>query len=165
MEYNTDILFLIPKINIIKKKFDTVIFAVQIHSPDHQSFNNSNPHCINGTIGAKLDNGLIVDHTDFIVSRGMLNLYDSDSVFYISQINKKESNLSKILSINQIDHIYICGLEAEKSIFSTSLDCIKFGYKCTIIEDMSFGIDPDNVKNGFDYLKKIGVNFLDYKFI
>ena len=136
MDYNTDVLFLIPKINIIKKKFDTVIYAVQVHSPDHQSFNSfTPPHCINGTDGAKLDGGLIVEHTDFIVSRGMLNLYDSDSVFYISQINKKESNLLKILNINQIDHIYVCGLEADKSIFSTVLDCIKFGYKSTIIED------------------------------
>lgn len=162
-----DVLTIIPIINKIRNLFDYVIFVKDWHPKYHSSFKDyggSYPiHCVQNSVGAELNPGLIVNDTDLIIHKGTLEMHDSDSAFYNAAIIEKESNLRKILEEHNILNLYFCGVMPEQFVFSTVMDAVRFKYSCTIIKDLCLGINNENAEIGYKYLEKLdGVYVTDW---
>lgn len=153
-------------INKYRKKFNFIIFIQDWFSRDHAIFkNNKIRKCIAGTYGAKINEGLIIDHSDYIIHINTINLYTSNSAFYnVKSGNVScESDLKNILGEHLIKKIYLCGIDLENQIFSTALDANTFGYECCIIRDLSVGQDEKKIEICLNYLKTIGIKIINYK--
>ena len=173
------ILKVIPIINDIKKKFDIVIFIKELNSFNHNSFidygGDEPSHCVKNTTGADLVQWLNLEEIDYIINIQTLVMYASDSAFYNAKTLdfKKESKLNMILKQNNIDEVFLCGVNIEKFLFPTALDTMRFGYNCTIIidccnnpnnkdtNDSSINVaDKEKVMKCFKYLETVGVKLI-----
>lgn len=151
---------IIPIINRLKQKFKVVIFVKDCHPFDHISFQTQPKHCIKNTKGVEIHKGVDICSSDYIIHKGLLTLYDSDSAFYDAQIIQKETKLNSILETNNIKNVYICGLTFENEIFSTALDCTKFRYKTYVILDAVCCKNASNQNKVLNFIKTIGVNIV-----
>jgi len=155
---------IIPLINRIRKKFDTVIFSQDWHPKIHTSFKEYGggypKHCIQNTYGADLNNGLSFSDKDIIIKKGTYETCDSSSVFYDGTVIDKRTILDNVLMIHKIREIYIVGIGVEEVIFSTALDALKFGYKCKIIGDCVSYFDKENGIKSIEFLKTLGIEFV-----
>lgn len=158
---------IIPIINRVRDYFKIVIFVQEWHPKDHVSFycagGNQPPHCIAGTKGAELNGGLDLNDRDFIIHKGTLVLYDSNSAFYDATTINKTTNLLPILKHHRIKELYLCGVTLEGDILSTAIDAQKFHYETKIIEDATMGIHPIQMKTAREYLVNVGVEFVNSK--
>lgn len=155
------VLEVVPKLNNLKKDFKITVFGIQQHPKTHHSFKefdgSKDPHCVDGTYGCELNSGIVVEEQDFIVPRGTLNLFDSDSGFWNSQEKKKGTDLLKILKNSGVSKLYILGVDAEIVVFSTALDAVKFKYDTYVVEDVCVYTDADKWGKCLDFLKTVGV--------
>lgn len=156
---------IIPKINRIKKYFNTIVFCKNWHPVNHESFLEYggiwNVNCVKHTEGAELHNGLYInDKHDYILHKEIIEKFDSYSSFYNSKESNNKTNLDKILEENEIQDVYICGIGGEYSIYATALDAIKFRYKVFLIMDAIINIQEEKAKQCYDYLDKLEIKFL-----
>lgn len=131
---------LILKVNKIYDKFDLIIFNQK---------NSSNKNEKNKFI-KKSENDYVINKTD----------YDDDSSFFISKLRNEETILNVILKEKKINDIYLCGIYIENEIFSTVLDGIKFRYNVFVISDIIIGKDEIKTNKAIDFLKKLGIKFI-----
>jgi len=155
---------IIPIINRIRSNFNIVIFTKDWHPENHSSFKkdggSSNPHCIQNTKGAEIHNNITVQSKDLMVHKGTLQKYQPHSAFYNAKDIGKESNLNELLRINEVDELYICGIGIDDCIFSTVLDCMRFGYKYIIIEDAVSYFNKDNKDKVMTFLNTMNTQFM-----
>lgn len=144
----------VPKINSVKNMFKHIIYVVKEYPRTHSSFKGFGGErtatCVVNSNGAQLYSGLVVDvNYDIQIKLSMLNLYDSDSAFWISRT--KESDLIKTLRQHSINKIFIVGV----NVFTTALDCIRFRLDTTILTDLcSNSKESDKDTNRFEFLEK-----------
>lgn len=157
-------LSIIPQINNIRDKFDHVIFVKDWYPKSHVRFTKqcTKIYCIQNTPGAELNPGLIVKDKDFIIHKGTLELYDSDSAFYNAKLIGKSSKLNSIITENNITALYFCGMLPEEIVFSTVIDAYKFKHQSiTIIKDLCAGLNSTKIERGYKYLSSLGINIVD----
>ena len=71
-----------PRLNALADDFDLVVATRDWHPPDHQSFQEQWPvHCVAGTPGAELHDGLDQSKVDVIVDKGQSSDTDGYSGF------------------------------------------------------------------------------------
>lgn len=131
-------------IKTIKQKKEEgyyIIFTKDWHTPDHVSFEEWPPHCVQNTDGAKL----LIDESlaDLITTKGDLPDSDSYSIFYRGF--QVESELSSILKEHDIDEIELCGLALDVCVFATYKDALEKGYKVKVLTEFSKPINKDFV--------------------
>jgi len=158
----------IPKINeiIANEHFDMIIFSKDYHPINHCSFIEQGgewePHCIIDTSGAELTTKLKCNKNYEIVTKGSIINYDSYSAFYNAEQIKKENNLRELLTVNDINTLYICGVAIEYCVFFTVMDAIKFGYDVYFINNASAGINNDNIKTSIEKMKYFGAKVINF---
>lgn len=155
---------IISTINRIRDSFQTVIFTKDWHPNNHSSFKNFggqyNPHCIQETVGAEIHQFVKTTDNDAFVYKGTFQKYEPYSAFYNAKDIGKQTNLNEIIKANNVNNLYICGIGFDGCIFATALDCIKFGYKCTIIEDAVSYFDKKNYENAKKFLESMNISFI-----
>jgi nicotinamidase/pyrazinamidase len=132
---------LIKTINQKKSEGYKIIFSKDWHTPDHVSFEEWPPHCVQNTDGAKL----LIDESlaDHIILKGDLPDSDSYSIFYRGF--QVESELVDILKNDNIDELEICGLALDVCVFATYKDAKDKGYKVKVLTDFSKPINQNFV--------------------
>ncbi|WP_338983987.1 isochorismatase family protein [Spiroplasma endosymbiont of Othius punctulatus] len=127
---------IISKIKEYKANNDFVVFSGDFHPEKHISFKFWPAHCVQDTQGVKF----MVDEkfADLIIKKGTKVDYDSYSAFYIG--NKVDSGLDQWLKTNQVTEIEVCGLALDVCVGATYVDCVNFGYKSTILNELSKSI-------------------------
>jgi nicotinamidase/pyrazinamidase len=154
---------LIPKINRIRDHFEIVIFATDVHPDNHISFKKYGgklpEHCVVGSYGSQIHQDLIVKPLDYIITRGTLPEYDSESIFYNADSIENISKLKTILVSNKIKNLYFCGNGLDSIIFSSIIDAINYKFDCCIL------IDLVTFTHKFDecikYLESIGAKIVN----
>jgi nicotinamidase/pyrazinamidase len=161
-------LVIIPMINRIRDGYDYIIFTKKQLQYNHSIFKqfggNYPSHCVPYTIGEKINDDLIVKPTDIIIHRGTLQKYDSNSAFYDAESISKSTKLNQILCAHNIDKLYFCGNGMDNSIYSTILDALNYKYKCHIIKNAVTCVNQIKMNNCIDYLKTLGVSFIDFEY-
>ena len=150
----------VPIINDLSKHFDNVAITQDWHTKGHASFASSYPgkkpfettelyygtqvlwpdHCIQGTKGAELVDGLDIPHAQMIVRKGFHQEIDSYSAFFEAD-RKTPTGLQNYLKERGITSIYVVGLATDFCVAWTAMDGVSSGFEVTVIEDATRAID------------------------
>jgi nicotinamidase/pyrazinamidase len=150
----------IPVINGIMPRFDSVVASQDWHPADHSSFASQHigqqpgnvielegisqilwpDHCIQHCPGASFAAGLEVQHFDWIVRKGDDRSIDSYSAFFDND-HRKATGLERWLRDRGIERIAVCGLATDYCVKFTVLDALKLGFETTLIQDATRGVN------------------------
>jgi nicotinamidase/pyrazinamidase len=167
----------VPIINKLAPAFENVIVTQDWHTPGHISFASAHPgkkpfesvklgygnqvlwpdHCIQGTPDAALLKDLSLPKAQLVIRKGYHQSTDSYSAFMEAD-GKTSTGLAAYLKAHGVDTVYVCGLATDFCVAWTALDARKAGFKASVIEDASRGIDLNgSLKAAWDQMAKAGV--------
>jgi exosome complex component RRP4 len=102
-------------------------------------------HCVQGSWGSQLHPDLIVRQHDSInVYKGTNSLIDSYSAFWDNG-KLSETSLGTDLLSRGITDVFACGIAYDYCVGFTALHANEYGFKTTLIEDASRGIDGKTI--------------------
>lgn len=151
---------IIPLVNHLARRFETVVLTQDWHPANHTSFAANHPgraafetiplpygaqilwptHCVMGTPGAALHPGLDIPHACAIIRKGSHRDVDSYSAFLEADRTTK-TGLDGFLAARGITDVYLCGLATDFCVAWSAEDARQFGFCSTIIEDACRAID------------------------
>jgi nicotinamidase/pyrazinamidase len=168
---------IVPLINRLAKSFANVILTQDWHTPDHVSFASQHPgkkpfetltlaygnqvlwpdHCVQGTPGAELVQGLRVPHARLVLRKGFHKSVDSYSAF-LEADQKTQTGLSGYLRTAGIQRVFFCGLATDYCVAWSALDARKLGFSAAVIDDACRGIDLNgSLAKAWEDMTKAGV--------
>lgn len=168
---------IIPLINRLAPKFETVVLTQDWHPANHISFAANHPgrkpfetmalpygeqvlwptHCVMDTPGAALHPDLHVPHAVLVQRKGSHRNVDSYSAF-LEADRTTATGLEAYLRALGIKHIYICGLATDFCVAWSAEDASHAGFAVTIIEDACRAIDLDgSLAAAWEKLARAGV--------
>lgn len=102
-------------------------------------------HCVQGSWGSKLHPDLLVPEKGAIqVYKGINSLIDSYSAFWDNG-KLSETSLNRELVSRGITDVYACGIAYDYCVGSTALHANEYGFKTTLIEDATRGVDGKTI--------------------
>jgi nicotinamidase/pyrazinamidase len=167
----------VPVINELAKRFETVVLTQDWHPPGHCSFATSHPgskpfdsiglpygeqvlwpdHCVQGSDGAALHKDLAVPHAQLVLRKGWRKEVDSYSAF-LEADRKSRTGLEGYLEERGVKRVLVCGLATDFCVAWTALDARKLGFKAAVIEDACRAIDMQgSLAAAWERMKKAGV--------
>lgn len=168
---------IVPLINRIALKFETVIITQDWHPPGHTSFAANHPgkqpfetitlpygpqvlwptHCVMASKGAALHPDLAIPNTSLILRKGANPNVDSYSAFLEADRITK-TGLDGYFASRGVTEVYLCGLALDYCVAWSAEDARRFGLKTTIIEDACRAIDlDDSLRLAWERLSEAGV--------
>lgn len=150
----------VPVINRIAPRFETVVLTQDWHPRGHASFASSHPgaapfstttmpygpqvlwpdHCVQETAGAAFHAGLDVPGAQAIIRKGTRRTVDSYSGF-VEADRRTLTGLAGYLRERGIAHVVLVGLATDYCVAWTALDARRLGFTTTVIEDACRAID------------------------
>ncbi len=150
----------IPVVNRLARAFGRVVLTQDWHPRDHVSFAANHPgtqpfgmidlpygpqvlwpvHCVQGSTGAALADGLDVPHAQLIVRKGYHQQIDSYSALFEAD-RKTPTGLLGYLRELGIRHVFCVGLATDFCVAWSALDARAAGLDVTVIEDACRAID------------------------
>ena len=167
----------VPVINKLIDKFDTIIQTQDWHPAGHSSFASSHKgkdpfdtievdygtqvlwpdHCVQGKEGADFHPDLNIKKTQVIIRKGFRKEIDSYSTFFEND-QKTTTGLTGYLKQRGITDLYTVGLATDFCVKWSILDGIDEGFTMHIVEDAVKGIDLDgSVEQAWKEMKEKGV--------
>ena len=151
---------IVPLVNQLARKFENVVVTQDWHTPGHISFASSHAgkkpfetkrlrygeqvlwpdHCIQGTRGAALHDGLDVPHAQLVIRKGFHPKVDSYSGF-LEADRKTKTGLDGYLRSRGVKRVYCVGLATDFCVAWTALDARRFRFESVVIEDACRAID------------------------
>jgi len=176
---------IVPLINLLAGKFETVVVTQDWHPADHISFAaqhaGSAPfeqialsygaqtlwptHCVMATEGAALHPALDIPHASLIIRKGSHREVDSYSAF-LEADRTTRTGLDGYLASRGITDVYVCGLATDFCVAWSAEDAVGFGFKATVIEDACRAIDlGGSLAQAYDRLDKAGVRRINSEYL
>lgn len=166
---------IIPLLNSIQSSFDLVVATQDWHPEGHSSFASQHKgcrpfekiewkgrpqilwpdHCLQGSKGAGISDRLDTRRVEAIFRKGTDKETDSYSGFY-DNYHEKSTGLADYLRGKEADHLYIAGLALDVCVYFTVLDSLKEGFKTTLIEDATRGLEDAAIKKALHHIEKEG---------
>ncbi|ETN37554.1 uncharacterized protein HMPREF1541_07176 [Cyphellophora europaea CBS 101466] len=115
-------------------------------------------HCVQGTKGADIVDGLLTDKVDLFLKKGMDPRVEMYSAFADSFGNLTSGtggvsdDLAKILKDRGVTDVLVVGVAGDYCVKYTALDAAKSGFNVSVIEDAQRCVDPsawNEVKSDF----------------
>jgi nicotinamidase/pyrazinamidase len=151
---------IVPVVNRLARRFRHVVLTQDWHTSDHVSFASQHPgkkpfdtlalpygtqvlwpdHCVQGTQGALLYNGLDIPHAELIVRKGNRREVDSYSAF-VEADRKTQTGLGGYLKQRGLKRVFFAGLATDFCVAWSALDARRQGFEALVIEDACRGID------------------------
>ncbi len=125
----------VPVINSLIDKFDTIIASKDWHPEDSVHFEKWPPHCVKDTPGAEFHSDLQAEKIQQLFLKGTGNKDDGYSAFEAT--NK---NLDNHLKENHIEELYITGLTTEYCVKNTAIDAVENSYKTYVVTNGVEGV-------------------------
>ena len=144
-------------------QFDLVVATQNCHPSDHKCFAANHQlspnsfvnafdtadilwpnHCVQGTSGAQLAAGLLVQHIDRIFYKRTAPSIHSFSGF-ATQPHQREEPMHTYLHKKKITTLYVLGLPTEYGVQFTVLDALEYGYEVFLVVDGCRGLNHRNV--------------------
>ena len=168
---------IVPLVNQLARKFENVVLTQDWHTAGHISFASShagkNPfetkrlrygeqvmwpdHCVQGTRGAALHDGLDVPHAQLVIRKGFHPKVDSYSGF-LEADRKTKTGLDGYLRSRGVKRVYCVGLATDFCVAWTALDARRFRFDAVVIEDACRAIDnAGSLEIAWREMRKAGV--------
>jgi nicotinamidase/pyrazinamidase len=150
----------VPVINAIAPRYETVVITQDWHPKGHASFASSHhgkepydttempygtqvlwpDHCVQGTPGAELHADLRLTAAQLIIRKGWHPGVDSYSAFREAD-RTTMTGLAGYLKERGIEEVHVVGLATDFCVAWTALDAKAAGFSVAVIEDACRGID------------------------
>lgn len=132
----------VPVINRLLPRFDTVVYTRDWHPANHISFaaqpqfiDQSWPvHCVAGTPGAAFHPGLQVREDAIIVNKATAVAQEAYSAFQGTDLAERLRSLG-------VDTLYLTGLATDYCVKATARDGLREGFRVLVIRDAVRGVD------------------------
>lgn len=128
---------IIPVVNRLIPRFDTIVATQDWHPADHCSFRERGgpwpPHCVQGSRGAELHPSLDASRITLQVRKGASPDRDEYSEFEGADDNGER--LDVLLKRRGVKTVYVAGLATDYCVRATVLDALKNGYQVYAVED------------------------------
>ncbi|MBX2881682.1 MAG: bifunctional nicotinamidase/pyrazinamidase [Granulosicoccus sp.] len=154
---------ILPGINALVERFNTVVLTQDWHPSDHSSFasnhQNKTPfdsitldygeqtlwpdHCIQGSAGADFHGELNTDKAQLIIRKGFRTAIDSYSAFFEND-HITPTGLSHYLRERSISRVVCVGLALDYCVKFSAIDARAQAFDAVVIESACRGIDIDN---------------------
>lgn len=154
---------IIPHVNELARRFKNVVITQDWHPAHHISFASSHPgkapfeiidlrygpqvlwpdHCIQGSHGAALADGLDIPHAQLIIRKGYHAHTDSYSSFFEAD-RKTPTGLTGYLFERGIERVFIVGLALDFCVSWTAQDSRIHGFDTVVIQDACRAIDTND---------------------
>ncbi|HWO17935.1 MAG TPA: bifunctional nicotinamidase/pyrazinamidase [Kofleriaceae bacterium] len=142
------------------RHFETVVATQDWHPPDHKSFATNHPgtapgqvievaglsqvlwpaHCVQGTRGAELHDGIEARRLTAVFRKGTDPEIDSYSGFFDNG-KRKGTGLGDWLKERGVRELYVLGLATDYCVKFTVLDALELGLDVWLIEDGCRAVD------------------------
>lgn len=152
----------VAPINALAERFGHVVLTQDWHPAGHVSFASSHPgraafetvqlgygaqvlwpeHCVQGTAGAALAEGLCVPRAEMVIRKGFYQGVDSYSAFVEADRTTK-TGLAGYLRERGLGRITVVGLATDFCVAWTALDAKAAGFEVFVVEDACRAIDVD----------------------
>jgi nicotinamidase/pyrazinamidase len=151
---------IVPLVNQLARKFANVVVTQDWHPAGHISFASSHAgrkpfetkrlrygeqvlwpdHCVQGTRGAALHDGLELQHAQLVIRKGFHPKVDSYSGF-LEADRKTKTGLDGYLRSRGVKRVYCVGLATDFCVAWTALDARRFRFESVVLEDACRAID------------------------
>jgi len=151
---------IVPLVNRLAREFENIVVTQDWHPAGHASFASSHPgrkpfettrlrygkqvlwpdHCIQGTRGAALHDGLDLPRAQLVIRKGWHPKVDSYSAF-LEADRKTKTGLDGYLRSRGVKRVYCVGLATDFCVAWTALDARRFRLQAVVIEDACRAID------------------------
>lgn len=155
---------IMPLINRLAERFDTVIATQDWHTPDQISFASNHPgatpfteievaygrqmlwpdHCLQGSVGADFHPDVMPAITKALaaIRKGYNPAVDSYSGFYEND-HRTATGLAGLLRDLGVTRVFLCGLAYDYCVRFTAEDAVREGFEAVVIEDACRAIAPE----------------------
>ncbi|MFC5372433.1 bifunctional nicotinamidase/pyrazinamidase [Brevundimonas faecalis] len=176
---------IMPLINRLAERFDTVIATQDWHTPDQISFPSNHDgatpfteievaygrqmlwpdHCLQGTLGADFHPDVLpaVTKALAVVRKGYNPAVDSYSGFYEND-RRTATGLAGLLRDRGVKRVFLCGLAYDYCVRFTAEDAVREGFEAVVIEDACRAIAEETAaaaKAGFAALGVVEIAATD----
>ena len=151
---------IVPLVNHLASKFENVVVTQDWHPAGHASCASSHAgkkpfettrlrygnqvlwpdHCIQGTRGAALHDGLDLPRAQLVIRKGWHPKVDSYSAF-LEADRQTKTGLDGYLRSRGVKRVYCVGLATDFCVAWTALDARRFRLQAVVIEDACRAID------------------------
>lgn len=149
---------LLPVINQLSEAgFRAVIASQDWHPVGHCSFKEQGglwaTHCLAGSHGAALVDGLDQTHITHIIHKGMALKADSNSAFYDDA--GTDTGLTALLKGLGVKQVFLCGVALDVCVIATARHALQDGFETIIVQNAAAGINalPSSLKEGISFCK------------
>jgi nicotinamidase/pyrazinamidase len=167
----------VPAINRIAEKFETIVLTQDWHPRDHVSFASNHPHkrpfetvelaygrqvlwpdhCVQGSAGAEFHRELDIQRASLVLRKGAHRDIDSYSAFYEND-HTTTTGLAGYLRERGAGTLFVAGLAFDFCVRYTAEDGRRAGFEVAVIEDACRGIDLDGSLAATHHsLKSLGI--------
>ena len=169
---------IIPIANQLQRLFEVVVATQDWHPANHGSFAANHPvkkvyeqidlnglpqtlwpiHCVQNTAGAEFGATLERARIEKTFQKGTNPEIDSYSGFFDNG-HRKSTGMGEWLKERGVAEVFVCGLATDYCVKFTALDAIRSGFKTTLIEDASRGVNlrAMDVSEGIEEMRRGGV--------
>ncbi|HOE65002.1 MAG TPA: nicotinamidase [Candidatus Hydrogenedentes bacterium] len=154
---------IVPVVNALSTRFDTVVFTRDWHPAAHCSFSaapqfmdKSWPaHCVAGSSGAAFHPDLRVPANALVVSKGTDAAREAYSGF-------QGTTLAEDLEKRGVSRVFVCGLATDYCVKHTAIDAVRAGFETVVLEDAIRAVDvpPGAGAAAMDEMKQAGIAFV-----
>jgi nicotinamidase/pyrazinamidase len=149
----------VPLINRLQGRFETVVLTQDWHPADHRSFASNHgaepfgtvempygaqvlwpDHCVQGTEGAAFHAGLDTTRAVLVIRKGFRPEIDSYSAFFEND-RKTVTGLAGYLRERGIGAVTLAGLATDFCVGYSALDAAGLGFRVRVVEDACRAID------------------------
>jgi nicotinamidase/pyrazinamidase len=151
---------IVPAVNALAARTPVVIATRDWHPPDHSSFIDAGgpwpSHCVAGTAGAELVDGLDVTRVSAIVDKGMAIDAEGYSGF-------EQTGLVGLLRDRGVDVVHVAGLALDYCVRATALDAAAAGFDVVVHRSATRPVDvqPGDGDRAVDELRAAGVTVIE----
>lgn len=151
----------VPVINRLQTRFETVVLTQDWHPAGHGSFASTHgaapfstmamphgqqvlwpDHCVQGSQGAAFHAGLETGRADLVVRKGFRPALDSYSAFFEND-RQTVTGLAGYLRERGIEAVTLAGLATDFCVAWSALDAARLGFRVHVVEEGCRAIDLD----------------------
>lgn len=153
---------ILPLVNDLAKRFETIVLTQDWHPTGHISFASSHAgkapfemielaygpqvlwpdHCVQGSPGAELSVRLDIAAAQLVIRKGFHPGIDSYSAFFEAD-HATPTGLTGYLRERGVTDVFVVGLATDFCVAWTAQDAARQGFGTTVIEDATRAIDAN----------------------
>ena len=150
---------LVPEINAMAAQFDHVLLTADWHPRGHVSFAQTHglqaftdthqasygvqalwpEHCVQGSAGAELAQGLRIPHAELILRKGFRAEIDSYSAF-VENDRTARTGLAGYLRERGLRRLWFVGVAFDYCVGYSAVNAVEMGFAATVLRGLTAGI-------------------------